>query len=228
MSDVRPIPLEYALNGISHVFHILTPADVIPLAALDPHGGYHAAYDDGFPSGSLWRVEGQALYALIRALKPQAVLELGTWHGASATHILQGVADNKAGGLTCIDSRAYGDIEIGGMIPQALKPLAILHDMRIEAFIPQALKEGWTYDFIFEDAMHDAEQVEFVWKHADKLLNPGGVIISHDACHAIAGEAVREGITKAGYEDTMGYGNGMMYVLIAPADCGFALYRKGL
>lgn len=213
--------LEYACNAIGQ-FLDLNPSNMIRYAHEDPHGGYNSAYDDGFPTGSLWRVEGQVLYALVRALRPLNVLELGTWHGASATHILQGVADNKAGGLTCIDSRAYGDIVIGGMIPQALKPLAFIHDMRIETFIPRAIQEGWTYDLIFEDGMHDMEQVEFVWKHADKLLNPRGMIISHDACHAIAGEAVREGIAKAGYEGKT------TNVLISPADCGFALYRKGL
>lgn len=221
MITIRPLPLEYACDAIAQ-FIGFNPSTLIAYAREDPHGGYNSAYDDGFPTGSLWRVEGQVLYALVRALRPLNVLELGTWHGASATHLLQGIADNKAGGLTCIDSRAYGDITIGGMIPQALKPLATMHDTRIETFLPRAIQEGWTYDLIFEDGMHDAEQVEFVWKHADKLLNPRGMIISHDACHAIAGEAVREGIAKAGYEGKT------TNVLIAPADCGFALYRKGL
>lgn len=219
MIDTPAMSLEIALNHISHVYHILTPADVIPYAAQDPHGGYHSAYDDGFPTGSLWRVEGQFLYALVRALKPATVLELGTWHGASATHLLQAITDNKQGGLSCVDSRAYGDIEIGGMIPTDLKRLAFINMTRIETFIPHAVKEGWKYDFIFEDGMHDAEQVAFIWRHADALLNPGGMIVSHDAMHAVAGEAVREGIARAGYETTN--------VLIAPADCGFAVWRKG-
>lgn len=227
MINTSTMSLDHALNHISHVYHILTPADVIPFAAQDPHGGYHANYDDGFPSGSLWRVEGQFLYALIRALRPDNLLELGTWHGASATHLLQAMTDNKQGGLTCVDSRAYGDIEIGGMIPKELKPLALMNMTRIETFIPHAIKEGRRYDFIFEDAMHETEQVEFIWKHADALLNPGGVIVSHDAMHAVAGEAVREGIRRAGYE--IGYGaHTVATVLIAPADCGFAVWRKRL
>ena len=222
MTTITPASLPLTLNQISHSLHISQPADVIAYAAQDPHGGYHTDYDDGFPSGSLWRVEGQALYALVRALRPASVLELGTWHGASATHLLQGIKDNKYGGLICVDSRAYGDIEIGGMIPSDLKSLALIHQTRIEQFLPRALKEGWTYDLIFEDGMHDAEQVEFVWRHAEQLLAPGGVIVSHDACHKIAGPVVREGIEKAGY------GGKTLNVLIAPADCGFAIYRKGL
>jgi predicted O-methyltransferase YrrM len=225
MIDARPMSLDYALNGIAHVFGFL-PSEMIRYAPLDPHGGYHSAYDDGFPSGSLWRVEGQALYAIARTLKPQSVLELGTWHGASATHLLQAIADNGYGGLTCVDSREYGNIEIGGMISVSLRSRMVLEMEHIETFIPRAIKERRTYDFIFEDAMHEAEQVEFIWAHADKLLNLGGMIVSHDAMHAIAGEAVREGIARAGYDNTEGYGNGVMTVLIAPADCGFAIWRK--
>jgi predicted O-methyltransferase YrrM len=211
--------LPQALNHIAHVFGF-PPVEMIGYTSDDPHGGYHAAYDDGFPTGSLWRVEGQALYAIVRTLRPASILELGTWHGASATHLLQGLTDNTYGGLTCVDSREYGNIEIGGMIPDALRPRMTLEMEHIETFIPRAMKEGWRYDLIYEDAMHDAPQVEFIWKHADALLNPGGMIISHDAMHAVAGDAVREGIAKAGYET--------MNVLIAPADCGFALWRKWL
>lgn len=216
------VSLEYALNHISHVFHILTPADVIPFAALDPHGGYHAAYDDGFPSGSLWRVEGQFLYALVRALKPLRILELGTWHGASATHILQAIAHNGHGHLDCVDNRAYGDVVTGDMIPPALQGGCTINHVSLEEAIATAIQKGRGYDFIFEDAMHTAEQVELVWQHADALLTPGGVIVSHDAMHNVAGEAVREGIAKAGYAEKA------LNVLIAPADCGFAVWRKGL
>lgn len=214
--------LDDALNHISHVFSILTPADVIPFAAQDPHGGYHSAYDDGFPTGSLWRVEGQFLYALVRALKPQTALELGTWHGASATHILQGLKDNGFGRLDYVDNRAYGDIVIGGMIPRDLLVYSMPHETSLEREIEIALKYKYRYDFIFEDAMHTVEQVELVWGAAERLLNPGGMIISHDALHPIAGPVIREGIARAGYADKA------MTMLIEPADCGFAVWRKPL
>lgn len=198
-----------------------TPLDILSeYAAHDPHGGYHADYDDGFPSGSLWRVEGQFLYSLVRLLKPASVLELGTWHGASATHLLQGVYDNGSGGVDCIDNRAYGDIVIGDMIPAPLRPFATLHNVSLEDAIAIALEEKYTYDLIYEDAMHTAEQVECVWRAADRLLNPGGVIISHDAMHPIVGPIVRAGITAAGFEDAH-------TILLSPSDCGFAYWQKG-
>ena len=215
------VSLKSALTQIGHAFNI-NPIELDMASHEDPHGGYHNAYDDGFPTGSLWRVEGQFLYALIRALKPRNVLELGTWHGASATHILQALRDNGNGTMDCIDNRAYGDIVIGDMIPDGLRPFATMHATSLEEAIEIAIEEKYTYDFIFEDAMHDAPQVEFVWKHADALLNPGGMIISHDAMHPIAGPVVREGIARAGYADKT------VNVLIEPADCGFAIWRKAL
>lgn len=210
------IPLNIALTQIANAFQ-LDARKLIDHAAQDPHGGYHADYDDGFPSGSLWRVEGQALYAIVRTLKPQNVLELGTWHGASATHLLQGLVDNGQGGLTCIDSRAYGDITIGDMIPDGLRSRVTIHQTTFEQHL--ATLEPNSYDFIFEDGMHETPQVTSIWKAAKRLLRLGGMIVSHDAMHPIAGEAVREGIARAGHETTN--------VLIAPADCGFALWRKG-
>lgn len=215
------LSLSTALKGLARSFDLDYQA-LVDYAAEDPHGGYHAAYDDGFPSGSLWRVEGQVLYALVRALKPLRVLELGTWHGASATHILQGLKDNDYGWLWSVDSRAYGDIEIGGMIPGDLRGYANIHAARLETFIDMAINLDTRYDLIFEDAMHTVEQVEFVWSHADQLLRPGGMIISHDAMHPIAGPVVREGIVRAGYADKT------VNVLIEPSDCGLALWRKPL
>ncbi len=224
-----PHSLDYTLNAISHVFHILTPFDVIPYAYQDPHGGYHSDHADGFPIGSMWRVEGQMLYALIRALKPQSVLELGTSRGCSATHMLQALRDNGSGILDCVDNGSQV-ASIGDMIPIELCMNAFVHRTNVEEFIPLILSEGRTYDFILEDAMHSIEQVQLVWENADKLLNRGGMIVSHDACHAIVGPDVQRGIAAAGYLEGGGWGGGnsVMNVLIEPADCGFALWRKAL
>lgn len=217
MTPTPAMSLELALNHIAHVNGFL-PSEMIRYAPHDPHGGYHAAYDDGFPVGSMWRVEGQFLYALVRALKPAKVLELGTSHGCSATHILQALHDNGMGALDCVDNGSQVEV-IGDMIPDALRYRVDIHQTTIEEAIEVMLKQGYQYDLIFEDGMHDAPQVERVWRAAKRLLRIGGVIVSHDAMHAIAGEAVREGIARAGYET--------MNVLIAPADCGFAVWRKG-
>src|SRR5688572_30441821 len=109
-SQHSSIDLNDALDSIATAFHFDADA-LISYAALDPHGGYHDKYDDGFPTGSVWRVEGQILYALVRAMMSTRtdrlffrLLELGTHHGCSATHIAQAIHDGGgAGKLTCVD-----------------------------------------------------------------------------------------------------------------------------
>jgi predicted O-methyltransferase YrrM len=51
---------------------------------------------DKQPRGSMdYREECVVLYALVRALRPARVLEMGTHLGGSATHIAQALADNR-------------------------------------------------------------------------------------------------------------------------------------
>jgi predicted O-methyltransferase YrrM len=213
------IPLVVALTQIAGALG-LDAAALISYAYDDPHGGYHAWYEDGFPIGSMWRVEGQALYALIRALRPVKVLELGTWHGCSATHALQALHDNGYGVMECVDASVYGGIVIGDMIPEHLRYRVEIHQTTFEDALEIALKQGYRYDFIIEDGMHEAPQVAFVWETAKSLLSPGGVIVSHDAMHETAGPAVQEGLAAAGFDDYTS-------ILISPADCGLAVWRKG-
>jgi predicted O-methyltransferase YrrM len=217
---VHIMNLKSALATIGHAF-ALDPLELDMAAREDPHGGYHSAYDDGFPVGSMWRVEGQFLYALIRALKPLSVLELGTSHGCSATHILQSLSDNGIGTMDCVDNGSQVGV-IGDMIPDYLRERVSIHPTSLENMINSVLDMEATYDVIFEDAMHTIEQVDYVWAMAGGILNPGGMIISHDAAHVLVGADVQKGIARAGYADRA------LTVLIEPADCGFAVWRKPL
>lgn len=224
MIDICPIPLEYACDRIGEALDI-NSSTLIAYAREDPHGGYHASYDDGFPVGSMWRVEGQVLYALVRALKPLRVLELGTARGCSATHILQALHDNDYGTLSCIDNNIQPG-PVADYVPDHLRGRMTLHittiEHVIERFIVDSPNDGFKCDMVLDDGMHDAEQVALIWGAAEKMLRPGGVILSHDACHALVGHEVQAGIALAGYADKV------LNVLIAPADCGFAIWRKGL
>lgn len=195
----------------------LDPAMLCHYPTEDPHGGYASTHDDGFPVGSTWRVEGQFLYSLVRALRPTRVLEIGTWHGCGATHILQALHDTGGEGwMNSVDCGIEISIDaVGDMIPDELRYRWVLDKTTIEEFVATRFSAG--YDFIFEDAMHSPEQVEFIWSHIPKLLKPGGVIISHDAAHHLVGVNVRAGIQRAGYNATI--------YAIDPADCGLAVYR---
>lgn len=49
----------------------------------NPHVGYPE-----HPGGSLWTSEGKLLSCIIKKLKPNSILEIGTYKGVSAAHIL--------------------------------------------------------------------------------------------------------------------------------------------
>ena len=205
--------LNEALTQIASQLH-LDPLVLTEYAVYDQWGGYHDKQDDGFPVGSMWRVEGLVIYALIRALKPLSVLELGTSHGCSATHILQALADNGRGSLTSVDNGSQIGVP-GEMIPDNLRSRWILHNMDLEIYL--RLPDTPQYDFILEDAMHSPEQVEFIYRQLPRILKPGGVIVSHDAAHFLVGKDVQRGIRAAGYS---------AYVyLIEPSDCGLSILR---
>lgn len=181
----------------------------------------HTGWDKGagqWPVGSLWRVEGQILYALVRARKPAQVLELGTGHGCSATHIASALAANGPGVLHCVDNSGDPTApgRIGRGIPNNLRPHVAISDLGIEDYIANCTM---TYDLIFEDGIHSPEQVYAVWSKRDTLLNPGGWLVSHDAVHFIVGKDVRAGIERAGVDDAL-------YLDVEPSDCGLAVWRK--
>lgn len=202
-----------ALTQAAHQLN-LSQAELFDYPALDPHGGYPEA----FPTGSMWQVEGQFLYSLLRALRPTRVLEIGTWHGCGATHILQALHDHGGEGwLNSVDCGVGIPIDaIGDLIPTSLRYRWLLDKTTIQDFTANLFAAP--YDFILEDAMHSPEEVEFIWSQVPKLLRPGGVMVSHDAAHHLVGADVRAGIQRAGYDATV--------YAIEPADCGFAVWRS--
>lgn len=230
---VTPVSLHDALDSIGTTFGFNVDT-LIEYASLDPHGGYHAQYDDGFPTGSVWRVEGQTLYAIVRALIDSlpdktyfVALELGTHFGCSATHILQAIRDSGGGcTLVCVDLNGAA----GNMIPNHLLDYVEFVRGDMFEYLRRIEESGVTkFDFIFEDGSHHTEDVEKVWRAAYSLLTPGGVIVTHDAEHWHApsnsgvGAMVREGIARAGYFAAVPPAK---TYLIAPSDCGFAVWRK--
>lgn len=199
--------LTTALTTVAAQLHL--DGSLLDYPAHDPHGGYPEA----FPTGSMWQVEGQFLYSLVRALKPLRILEIGTSHGCSATHMLQALHDNEYGSLVCVDSGIQVPV-VGDMIPDELRDRVNIYYGTIEDYLYASAE---LYDFVLEDAMHSPEQVESIWSHIPMLLKLGGVIVSHDAAHFLVGADIREGIRRTGYDATV--------YAIEPADCGFAVWR---
>lgn len=198
----------------------LNEADLIRYAGEDTIGGYHSdAAQSRWHVGSIWGVEGQLLYALVRAIKPKMVVELGSFKGCSSHHIAQALLTNalegKPGTLTCVD------IAFQHSLPNGDSPLsAVIQHIQMEAvaYIENQMPSK-KVDLIFEDLDHGVESVTAVWKTAQEKLKKGGFLVSHDAMHFVVGADVRFGILASGVLDAQ-------LMLVEPSDCGFAVWRK--
>ena len=163
--------------------------------------------------GPSWEVEGQILYALVRALKPKRILEIGTNHGGSTTYMAQACAHNLSGHVTTVDIRP----QAGYHIPPHLRDWVTVECEDANLFV--ARSETRDYDFIFEDGNHSKYQVHVVYQNVHTLLKPGGVIISHDAAVEGVKDYIRYGIEAAGFEYPP------MYV-VEPSPCGFTVMQR--
>ena len=218
--------LNDALRAIAQQFDL--PADeLIAYAAEDTHDGW----DEGkgsWISGSVWTVEGQILYALVRALKPLDLIEFGTADGCSATHIAAALKANDSGFLTCIDLNAYA----GRHIPDELRDRLVIKLNTVERWLredsqPLGAKGIKVFDFVYEDSEHTIETTAAVWSWATKHVTRGGAVLSHDAVHPAIGHLVKAGIEQSGAQ-------GVRYYPLDPAPAlgatqtgmGFAVWRQ--
>jgi predicted O-methyltransferase YrrM len=145
----------------------LNADELIAFAAEDKVGGRDTGHWSGM---STFEAEGQILYALIRSLRPERLLEVGVDSGGTTTHILSALEANGAGHLDSVDIKA----EVGIGVPESLRHRWTLHtgDALTIALPDQA-------DFIFEDGEHS---YDFTFNVLARLkdLNPR-MILSHDA-----------------------------------------------
>lgn len=159
--------------------------------------------------GSIWEVEGKLLYALIRAIKPAHVVEVGSYHGCSTTHICEALLKNKKGKLTSVD--------VNSQFKPPTKYKPVLKQVKkdvLDFIFPKTPK----VDFVFEDAVHSPELVSHVWMQLKLNAKKGAVILSHDAEHYLVGDNVKLGIDTVTTE--------YKTMLVEPSDCGFAYWKK--
>ncbi len=184
---------------------------LLPLAESDTLGGYHPDETQRkWGSGAVWEVEGQTLYALVRALKPQRILEIGSGTGCSTNHMAKAVQQNGSGHITTID-RAN--------TPYVAHEFRDLIDVRNDDAINYlALQPDGSIDFLLEDADHSIQLCQAIGELAKTKLKPGGVLIAHDAAHPGVGADVKRGYDLAGLD--------IRVYRSDPSDCGFAVWQR--
>lgn len=191
----------------------LDAEELIRYADEDAIGGFHADESQRkWNVGSVWEVEGKVLYALVRALKPEFACEIGSLYGCSSAHIAAALEANGKGVLVSVDNRTLQPAPDEIHVPEHR-----VTPVHAEGATWLA-QEGEKFDFVFEDADHGPDSVAAISRAAWEALNPGGVLINHDAAHFLVGEAVRSGLVHANVP--------FRVYSIEPSDCGLAVSVK--
>jgi predicted O-methyltransferase YrrM len=184
---------------------------LLPLAEQDNIGGYHPDPSQRqWGSGAIWDVEGRIIYALIRALKPLNVVEVGSGTGCSTNHIIAALWANEGGHVTTLDR---GNTPL---IPDSLSEYVTV--LPGDAFDYLEAQPDNSIDFILEDADHSEAMCYRVGELAKTKLAPGGVLLAHDAAHFGVGADVRAGFTRAGLQYRV--------YLTEPSDCGWLVWQQ--
>lgn len=172
----------------------------------DTVGGWHPDPTHAkWGCGSVFEGEGQFVYALVRALRPANVLEIGVGNGCVTTHILAALTLNGNGKLTSVDPHPYNTENVPAAWRKQWK------------FVPEDgvawladHQKSYRADVVFEDAMHSYEMTHDIISQLE-ALRPR-LVMSHDSEHGVEGERVRQA-----YADVYG---AFVSVLIEPSDCG--------
>lgn len=143
--------------------------DLIAYADEDQMGGRGV----GFNAYALDRDEGRLLYAVIRALKPKTVLEIGVYEGASTSHLLAAVAENGGGHVVSYDTYA----EAGNGIPDDLRDRWEFVNANAAVRLP-ALTAQQSADVVYEDGDHSLDGATATYREIVKM-NPI-IVIAHD------------------------------------------------
>jgi predicted O-methyltransferase YrrM len=128
--------------------------------------------------------EGMTIYDLIRRTKAERTLEVGLAYGLSALFACQAHSDNDIGGIhTAIDpeqSKVFESIGEFNIERAGLEQQFRFFEACSYEILPQLLKQGERFDFIFIDGMHvfDFTLVDFFY--ADLLLKPDGYLMFDD------------------------------------------------
>lgn len=174
--------------GLRNKYHALRNEIGIRVAnaTARPNKNISAVY---FHPSDMCEPDRIMLYAIIRGMRPERVLEIGARWGGSARIISAALEDSGFGAAIGIDPE-----------PQAFRPSqADLFNRYtlMTGYSPQAIpaavaKLGGKIDFAFIDAMHTHDHVLADFTGIIPHMSAGGHVILHDTFHVGINQAIEE------------------------------------
>jgi len=117
------------------------------------------------------------LYALVRNLAPEHVIEIGTYRASTAKALCRALAANGRGALHTVDPAGGAAIlRLLRRWPRALRERACFYPMSSMDFFNIAIFQRIASDLIFVDGNHDYEYALFDIESAARLVRPGGFV----------------------------------------------------
>jgi predicted O-methyltransferase YrrM len=138
-----------------------------------------------FESADLYAKKVLIQYAIVRALRPETIVETGVANGVSSAHVLLALHKNRQGTLHSIE---IGDAtylpagrEPGWVVPDWLRGRWKFHLGDVRQILPQLAPELPPLDLFTHDSLHTYEHMIFEFEQAFPLLRPGGILVADDA-----------------------------------------------
>jgi hypothetical protein len=135
------------------------------------------------------RAFSEAIWCLVRHLRPATVVETGVAHGLTSRVILQGLDRHANGHLWSVDLPAVDSAlhaEIGMAVPDILRSRWSYIEGTARERLPRLLAELGTVDLFIHDSLHTGRNQRFELQHAWAALQPGGAAVVDDIDHSLA------------------------------------------
>lgn len=165
-------------------------ADTLSARGLDVGRGAFGGWDDADP-GLAWMV-----WALVRHLRPERVVETGVGRGITTAVILEGLERNGAGRLWSIDLPPLLEQDLAGetgaAVPSDARGRWTLLRGSSRRLLPGLMAGLGEIDVFVHDSMHTARNVRFELDRAWPRLREGGAAVVDDIERNPAFEAFAE------------------------------------
>ena len=134
---------------------------------------------DGYPTNSLIGGVGrELLYHMVRTIKPQVVIEVGTYYAATSEAMVRGLFENGKGVLHTTDP--FGIERCPAIIsgwPEQLRNHTRFYPLNSMEFFASLEHQKAVIDIAFIDGNHDYEYAYFDLLSAAKMMRPGGIVV---------------------------------------------------
>lgn len=136
-----------------------------------------------WPPASLMHPSSRAvLWTLVKELRPEVVIEVGTLFAGTTELLATGLVENGRGTIHTTDP--YGADRCPGIIgawPPALQSVTRFHSLNSMDFFLWLENQRIALDLVLVDGNHDFEFALFDLQMAARLIRPGGVIVMDNA-----------------------------------------------